>query len=975
MSRHRYCVVSVVLIALLGGFAGCGGGGSSPGSTAGLDEAPGLDNLSLFGADPGVSTPGRVDAATALVHVDVASGAVEVTPFGDQTAASRAVFTGAAVGLQSSLLLDLPGSTGVRVLDVSLVNHWGLPLGQRPDGTVTGLRVLFGDFVNVSNTVLDLRSRTTVSTLAGTGAAGTLDGPTSTATLNNPIDLAVGADGAVYFSEYVAGTIRKVNQGQVTLLAGGGAGAGAGAGAAARLTLPRGVAYDPRDGALFAASVGQHQLLRVAPDGRVTVAAGSGVAGSSDGPGTTARLSMPVGVAVAPDGAVYVTELSNRIRRVELVGTDPLKAADYQLTTIAGSGAAGFADGVGSAAVFNAPSGISASPDGSLFVADANNNRIRRVSPTGEVVTIAGTGLAGAVDGRGDQATLNYPHGLEWTSRGIVVADRYSQRIRLLTQVEGTSGASPTHWMVRTLAGTGASGSTDGSGATAQFNQPIGVTAEAGGVVYVADYKGHRVRRIDLTGDAFQTGEPTATTQTEPVQLSNATGVLPGPDGRAMPFIDYQWYTLAPPGRSVLAPGETSPPQKWWFVIPEGVTAFQFTVTVEAATGGLVPADAGVGAGSPNVMVTTVAGSTANAAGYVDGRATEARFWKPNVSADRFGNLYIGDENNGTIRRIGADGMVTTIAGSPVNSNGEAAVGSTDGSGDVARFWAPSGIAISPDGSVLYVADTVNHTIRRMVLAAGADPRVAGNWSVTTIAGYATSAGYRDGVGSVARFTYPRGILLTATGDLYVVEHSYGNRVRRLHFTGGDPASSASWQVSLVAGAVDGATGTADGAGSAARFSSPCALAADPSGNLYIADGSNRRIRKVTADGVVSTFAGPTGAAIAAAYADGVGTAARFGDLAGLAVDSSGYIYVAENLGVPGQNPPLIGSRIRRISPSRVVTTVAGQASSYATLDGTGASARFWVVGTVACTADGDLYVADAQCLRKIQRIIGAGER
>ncbi|MCC7288710.1 MAG: hypothetical protein IT503_21240 [Burkholderiaceae bacterium] len=251
------------------------------------------------------------------------------------------------------------------------------------------------------------------------------------------------------------------------------------------------------------------------------------------------------------------------------------------------------------------------------------------------------------------------------------------------------------------------------------------------------------------------------------------------------------------------------------------------------------------------------------------------------VVSDLSGNLYVAEFSAHRIRKITPDGLVSNFAG-------EGGVfGSADGVGTAARFSNPQGLAI--DGADnLYVADTGNQTIRKITPAG----------VVTTLAGQAREFGFADGTGSAARFNGPRGIASDTLGDVYVADSS-NQVIRRITPDG---------VVTTIAGA-PGVAGSQDGAAAAARFKDPPGIAVDAAGNLYVADQGNHTIRKITPDGVVSTIAGLAGAA---GYADGSGSAARFNNPEGIAVDAAGNVYVADRG----------NSAIRRITPAGVVSTV-----------------------------------------------------
>jgi arabinan endo-1,5-alpha-L-arabinosidase len=317
---------------------------------------------------------------------------------------------------------------------------------------------------------------------------------------------------------------------------------------------------------------------------------------------------------------------------------------------------------------------------------------------------------------------------------------------------------------VSTLAGqAGIAGSADGAGMAARFNYPADVTADSGGIIYVADTANHTIRRI-----------------------------------------------------------------------------------------------------SPVGAVTTLAGQ-AGSSGSADGTGAAARFNHPaGAAVDGAGNVYVADTDNATIRKITPAGVVSTLAGTA------GARGSADGTGSAASFNGPSGIAADTAGN-LYVADTLNHTIRR-VTPVGA---------VSVLAGTAGASGSADGTGSAARFHGPQGLAIDGAGNLYVADTN-NDTIRKIILSNG--------VVSTVAGQA-GVSGSADGAGSQAQFFFTSGVAVDAAGNLFVADTDNSTIREVTPSGGVATIAGQAGTT---GGADGVDGAARFNFPSGVAADNSGNIYVAD---------------------------------------------------------------------------------
>ncbi len=267
---------------------------------------------------------------------------------------------------------------------------------------------------------------------------------------------------------------------QVSTLAGSGAGFADGTGEDAKFAKPHGVAVDA-DGNVFVADFDNHSVRKITPDGVVTTYAGTGEAGFADGPATTAQFAKPAGVAVDAMGNVYVADLdNNRIRKISPTG---------DVITMAGTGVEGSADGAGSVATFGWPIGVVLDTDGNVYVAGATSLKIRKVTPEGFVTTIAGSTL-GFADGTGEDAKFDIPHGITIdAARILYVADKNNCRIRKVTQ-DG---------VVTTLAG-GACGYADGTGSAAQFNLPRSLGSDADGNVYVGDTDNNYVRLVDPDG-------------------------------------------------------------------------------------------------------------------------------------------------------------------------------------------------------------------------------------------------------------------------------------------------------------------------------------------------------------------------------------------------------------------------------------------------------------------------------------------
>lgn len=318
-----------------------------------------------------------------------------------------------------------------------------------------------------------------VDTYAGNGSQGYIDGITFNARFYRPSSLCFDSLGNMYIAEWGNNAIRKITPaGMVSTLAGNGSsGFTNGTGSSATFSSPSWIDIDPTTGDLYVVDVLNECIRKVTQAGIVTTFAGTGVAGYQDGPVATAQFNALAGLAVAPNGDIYVADRNNvRIRKI----------SGGIVSTVAGNGSIGFNDGSALSAQFNVPADIEINSQGLVFISDRDNNRIRVYNPTTNMVsTYAGNGSTSSTDGTLTSCSFNAPRGIFINEHDdIYVGDQNGNKIRMIT---GNS--------VTTIAGTGSTGNQDGPSQYATFNLPWDV-AYFQGTIYVAGDFDHSIRKI-----------------------------------------------------------------------------------------------------------------------------------------------------------------------------------------------------------------------------------------------------------------------------------------------------------------------------------------------------------------------------------------------------------------------------------------------------------------------------------------------
>jgi sugar lactone lactonase YvrE len=586
----------------------------------------------------------------------------------------------------------------------------------------------------------------------------------------------------------------------------------------------------------------------------------------------------------------------------------------YSFSHLAGPlGGHGNSDGTGPAARFTMPSGVAVDSAGNIFVADVGSARVRKITPAGAVTTVLTATSAH------DAGILPNMKNLIFTGIAIdgqdnvYVSDRFNNLIFRLTPtgvLQLYTGKVASFILYR---------NTDGSLGEATWDEPCGMTVDAAGNIYVAEARNNVIRKITPQG-VVSTYAGTTPQHNHP----NGAGVT-----------RTKWFRGSVDGPALSAQ----------FAGPMAVAV--------DGMGNLFVADTGnhtIRRVAISGEVTTFAG-LAGQAGSADGTGSAARFSSPNgVTVDSAGNVYVADSGNGTVRKITPGGVVSTLAGVAGDLR------SADGTGNAARFVAPLGLVMDRSGRLL-VGDGGFFDKRDR---GGSVRRVTTDGAVTTIAGLPGAVGSTDGKGEAARFQAPADVAIDAAGNVFVADE-LNHAIRKITPDG---------TTTTFAGAA-GVSGTADGAGSVARFNRPTGVAFDGNGVLYVADHDNHTIRKIMPDGTVSTFAGQPGVA---GSANGTGNAATFHNPVSLAVDAAGNVYVGDGDYFPsGGDPARQYGTIRRITPSAEVSTFAGDPAiipyeqTRFNFDGTGAGARFVNPTGLVFDAEGNLWVADfGKGIRKI---------
>ena len=668
-----------------------------------------------------------------------------------------------------------------------------------------------------------------VTTVAGTDYLFPDDGkPALQAHLSTPYGLAFDKQGNLYISDGGLNMILKMDTaGVVSIVAGNGLARFAGDGGPARaasLSTPWGIALDA-SGNLYVADSGNSRVRRIDTSGVISTVAGGGSNSGDGGQARSAFLNQPAAVAFDLSGNLLIAERNGlRVRSVDRNGL---------ISTIAGNGQFGFNGdgGPATSATLQAPAGLAVAADGSFFIADTNNSRVRKVLPNGTITTFAGGGTD--PNGTGGPATavaLNRPSGVALDGSGnLYIVEDSGMRARRV---------SP-QGILTNLTGNGTAGfSGDGGPAiAAKVNSLFAVALDPAGNIFLADRLNGRVRRID-TGGAINTIAGVGRFLGDGGPAVNA--VLAGPDKSGIGSIAvdpqgnlYIADTAAERVRKIGLDGQINTVAGNGFLgtSPDGTQA----------ANALLSDPAGVAADALGNLIIGDANSNSirrvSPAGVITTLTNNAGFPKI-VTVDAAGNIYFSSRGplvvtGGTVKKISPTGAITTVAGT-----GNPGFSGDGGPATSANFTDINGLAVDAAGN-LYIADTANQRVRR----------VDTKGIITTVAGNGQNGDTGDGSPAISAPLSMSwgGVAVDLAGNLYI---STQTRIRRVTTDGIIHPWAGTGKLGFSG---DG------GPAAAAAFADAANLAITPQGNLYVWDVDNRRIRLIQASGGPSIVASQKG--------------------------------------------------------------------------------------------------------------------
>jgi trimeric autotransporter adhesin len=648
-------------------------------------------------------------------------------------------------------------------------------------------------------------------------------------------------------------------------------------------------------GGFYISSTVKHSIYHIKADGQLHLSGGIGIPGyGGDGkPASSAQLKAPEGLAVDSIGNLYIADSeNNRIRKVTLAG---------DIITVAGNGKSGYSGNIGDggmavSAGLNYPKGVAVDSIGNIYIADTYHGLIRKVTPSGIISTVAGGACRVfnvAIDRKGN----------------LYIPDRENHRI-LKVNAAG---------MITTIAGDGKMGySGDGGSAIlAQLASPHGVAVDSAGNIYIADTYNGRIRKVTPAGIIT-----TIAGTYKGSYLSDSkhafSGQLFWPQSIVIDSADNIYFLDS----SYIADKQIARIHK---ITPNG------KITTVFDENGILFSDNDETYMLKQSRNTKLGENTTSLYGGDYGQATLAKLYNPSgVSLDSVDNLYIADFENSRIRKITPTGLIVTVAG-----NGDFGYAGNGGKATSAQLAGPHSVAADSAGN-MYIASIDDLWIRK-VTSAGKIKEVEGS----KLKRFKKRMGdIISGENSLMDLFYhgPYGVAVDSAGNLYIAD-TFHYRICKVTPKG---------KVTIIAGNEKRGYSGDGGKAISAQLDLPCGIAVDSIGNVYIADSQNHCIRKVTPAGYITTIAGNGNPGFGGD--GGQATSAQLASPFGVAVDSSGNLYIADT-----QN-----NRIRKITPSGLITTVAGDGNEgYGGDGGFARSAQLrWPKG-IAVDRAGNLYIAD----------------
>jgi sugar lactone lactonase YvrE len=813
----------------------------------------------------------------------------------------------------------------------------GNPSGLALDA---GGNLYIADFGN--NYIRKVDTNGIITTIAGTGS-GTYDGDGGAATnasLFNPYGLTFDRAGNLYIADSDNNVIRMINPtGIISTVPVNG------------LVFPTGVALDSA-GDLYIADCNGNTIIKMDTNNVVTTFAGGSSVYSVDGiPAVNSGVNYPRGVAVGANGEVYIAAFyDNRVRVVDTNGI---------ITTVAGTGNYGYSGDNGDAlnATFKYLNAMAQDSQGNIYISDFFNNRVRAVTYSGPTLKFSNvtTNLSGSysvvVSDTSGSVTSSVAM-LNVVLPPNIVTQPKSQQILVASNVTfsvSAYGTSPMNYQWQ-FNGTNISDATNNA-----FMIGVVTTNDAGNysVTITNSYGNVTSSNAVLTVLVIPPGFSTQPASQAVPSGSNAlfTTVASG-----SPPFNYQWFF-----NSTSLDGQTNASLSLPNVTTNQAGAYSISVTspygsitshvatlmvgwlpsitmqptnqsVLAGNRALLTADvSGVGpltfqwqlngTNLPNNLITTIAGNGTVGFTGDGGIATTGRIYVPyGVAADISGNVFFADSGNNRIRKVSTDGVMTTVAGSISGFSGDG------GAAIQARLFAPYGVAVDLHGN-LYIADTSNNRIRM----------VDTNGVIITLAGSTSGFSGDGGAATNSKLSSPYGVNLDANGNLLIADtHNY--HVRMIGTNG---------IITAVAGNFGSGFSGDGGDATNTSLNQPQGVAMDPSGNIFIADTLNGRVRKVDAYGIITTIAGNG----STTYLGDGGAATNAGiNPVSVAVDNYGDVLIAD----------YNHNRILQVDPYGIITTIAGTGGASFNGDGkTATTATLNHPNGVAIDSYGRILIAD----------------